>query len=278
RIEITNWRNEKQSQWKEEVCRLEQEADPYVWYTCNHDHVFIDYDHEALDTALVALDSDPEPRKSIYFSHFPEVNRISRAAYPNDFQILPCGTISGRWDKMDTIQIVSKPLLRSFWFDKEYGDRYLPRSDWEDVWITHPYRMFIPFREICRHFDGYSHIFDIRKVPPLSIPPGFFENKIKIGYTMPRKEGYVSIDPMGKYKTEDPDGVDYRWVLEDIPLFWKKRINHTLRWGTGEDVSWEKTLLFHRNQAVREYICCHSGHHILGGYMPPEEYVIKSLR
>lgn len=275
RIEYTYWRNESQQQWREEVERLEQEPDPYVWYTCNHDHVFIDYDREALDTALSRLDEAPEPRKSIYFSHFPEVNRISRAAYPNDFQVLPCGTVSGRWDKMDTIQIVSKPLLRSFWFDRDYGNRYLPRSDWEDVWLTSPYRLFIPFREICRHFDGYSHIFDIRKIPPLAIPPGFFDRDIKIYYAYwDNKEGYVSINPRRPYRTETPDGVDYKWVLEDIPLFWKGRISSTWIWCC-EDA---KSLCYARNQAVRDYICCPSNHHVLGGHMPPEEYVLKSMR
>src|SRR5712692_6542983 len=35
RVEITSWRNESQKQWQEEVKRLEQETDPYIWYTCN---------------------------------------------------------------------------------------------------------------------------------------------------------------------------------------------------------------------------------------------------
>src|SRR5207247_6378641 len=114
RVEITNWRNENQTQWREEVERLEKEPDPYIWYTCNHDHVFIDYGHEALDTALARLDEDPGPRKAIYFSHFPEVIRITKNVYPSAFIVLPCGTIRRRWNKMDSKEIVSKPLIPFF--------------------------------------------------------------------------------------------------------------------------------------------------------------------
>ena len=152
-----DWRNENQVQWQREVLTLEQEPDPYVWYLCNHDHLFMDYNHEALDLATAAMDADPAARKSIYYSYWPERNRITKHAYPDEYKMLPCGTLSGMWHFMDATQIVSKPLLRHWWFDADYGDRYLPRSDWKEISPTDPYRTFATKREVCKHFDGYSH-------------------------------------------------------------------------------------------------------------------------
>ncbi len=276
RVEVTNWRNEYQNQWKAEVLRLEQEADPYVWYLCNHDHVVIDYDRAALDAALDALDNDLEPRKSIYYSHWPEFNRTIKNGFPHDFRVLPCGTIAGRWNVMDSIQIVSKPLLHSWWVTPDYGDKYVPRSDWQDVYATEPYRVFVPFREICKHYDGYSHLFDEKVVPPLTVPPGFFERDIKIRFGFPdNREGWVNVNPQRPYKTETPDGVDYRWGCpEDIPLFWWGRISQI-----DKHADWDHSIMLNaRNQAVRDYMTCYTRHQVIGDAMPPEEYIQMSLR
>lgn len=275
RIEINNDRCEHQSQWKELVLRLEKEPDTYIWYCCNHDHVFMDYDHRSLDAALAALDMDPEPRKSIYYSHWPEFNRTINNKYPDDFNMLPCGTIAGRWWVMDSIQIVSKPLLHSWWVTPDYGNKYVPRSDWQDVYQTEPYRVMVPSREVCKHFDGYSHLFDEKVVPPLTIPPGFFEKDIKIRYGYDdNRDGWVNMNPMRPYKTADPNGVDYRCTYLDIPHFWEGRISEIdicKRYSHSQ-------LLAARNQAIREYMTCYSSHHVMGNTMPPEEYIQKSMR
>lgn len=275
-VEFTTWRNEYQPQWRDEVLRLEQEPDPFIWYLCNHDHVFMDYDRDALDASLAALEADPEPRKSIYYSHWPEFNRTIRTGYPDDFRVLPCGTISGRWRVMDSIQIVSKPLLHTWWVTPDYGSKYVPRSDWEDVYATEPYRVLVPYREVCKHYDGYSHLFDEKIVPPLTIPPGFFEGDMKLLFGFPEnREGWVNINPLRPYKTAHPEGVDYKWSLpDDIPLFWYSRIK-TIE----KHPDWDHAVMMEaRDRAVRDYMTCPSNHPVLGGNMPPEEYVTRSLR
>jgi len=63
--------------------------------------------------------------------------------------------------------------------------------------------------------------------PPLFIPKGFFNNKIKIRYGYDNyKEGWVNINPTKeKYSFRDNlNGTDLKIGLENIPLFWKKRI------------------------------------------------------
>lgn len=276
KLELYNWRNESQPQWKDTVGYLDTLSDKYVWYLCNHDHLFVDYDHEALDLAVAAMDADAAERKSIYYSYWPERNRITKYAYPEEYKMLPCGTLSGIWHFMDATQIVSKPLLRHWWFDTDYGDRYLPRSDWKEISPTDPYRTFTTNREVCKHYDGYSHMFDAGRVPPMTIPPGFFEENIKIRYGYDdRREDCVNINPLThNYRIRDPNGTDYKWLLEDIPLFWKSRI-------TDIDVNNKysaEELLVARNQSVRDYMTCPCHHHTSGGLMPEEEYIRHSMR
>ena len=49
--------------------------------------------------------------------------------------------------------------------------------------------VIVPKSELCRHYDGYLHTYSIindfikaSTCPPLFIPNGFFEKKIKIAY------------------------------------------------------------------------------------------------
>jgi hypothetical protein len=89
-------------------------------------------------------------------------------------------------------------------------------------------RIIIPYREIARHYDGYFyHGIDNNQAPSLDIPEGFFENDIKIRYGYnDRKEGWVNINPKSEYYyAYDKSGVDYKFTLKEIPLFWKNKIS-----------------------------------------------------
>jgi len=87
--------------------------------------------------------------------------------------------------------------------------------------------VYSPTKELVRHYDGYSHVSKriVGISPPLVIPPGFFENDIKIrvgfdGHT----DTHVTFNPLAEHLyAECPDGVDYRLVENDMPLFWKFR-------------------------------------------------------
>ena len=63
-------------------------------------------------------------------------------------------------------------------------------------------------------------------VPPLYIPPGFFENDIKIAIGFyERDDSWTNFNPAAEWLyNSKPTGTDYRWVEEDIPLFWRSRI------------------------------------------------------
>jgi hypothetical protein len=60
----------------------------------------------------------------------------------------------------------------------------------------------------------------------LIIPPGFFEDdiKIRVGYN-DHLDGWTTLNPAAQFLySAHPHGVDYRWVYEDVPLFWQERI------------------------------------------------------
>ena len=112
-------------------------------------------------------------------------------------------------------QIVNKALLHFWWFGNDYGDSKMIRTDCpggsSKSVISPETACLIPYREIVRHYDAYSHAcIDINACPPLFIPNGFFENKIKILYCSEnRKEGYVHVNPTLKnYSTVDKNGAD----------------------------------------------------------------------
>jgi hypothetical protein len=91
-----------------------------------------------------------------------------------------------------------------------------------------------PKKEIFAHFDGYSHtkkygyFIPSDLVPPLFIPEGFFKKKIKIAFGYDEyREDWVNINPLKKkYSFRDKiNGTDLMINLNEIPLFWKKRIS-----------------------------------------------------
>lgn len=224
------YRMEYQRQWQTLLAtKVFVEDDPLIWYLGNDDHLFLDYDLENLARGLHYLLLDPSPYASLYYSHWPENYRIAHnprlTACP---EILDDGYLRFQWACRDAIQVVKREVLEAWWFGEDYGDLFLPRTDWQHLHRAGPVlTVYAPPRELCRHFDGYTHIgLDINQAPPLAIPPGFFEQAIRVRYGAPEVAlDCVDMNPLrAAYKTVDPQGTDYKWVLEDIPLFWKSRL------------------------------------------------------
>lgn len=230
---IYSFRNERQSQWKVAMQELFALKDDFVWFCCNDDHIFIDCETELLKRIETKLGDLTKSYKyiSCYFSHWPEILYYGRT--PPRFTKV--GVVEEHKDYFitilcnhDSIQIVNKNLLRYWWFEHDYGDVWMPRTDslGNDV-ISPETACIVPYRELVRHFDGYSHNgIDINVCPPLFIPDGFFDNEIKILYcSNTKKKGYVHVNPLKKnYTIVDSEGADLKCVLEDLPFFWRFRI------------------------------------------------------
>lgn len=154
----------------------------------------------------------------------------------------------------DSIHIISTKLYKNLFLTGKWDDYYnlyapntfktgkieLPRIDGVgiiDIGIIRNYlmkvpmplsRWIVPYRELCRHFDGYFyHGITNNQAPSLEIPAGFFDNNIKIRYGYSdRKEGWVNINPdIDNYYAYDKNGADYKITLEELPLFWKDKIS-----------------------------------------------------
>ena len=199
-----------------------------ILYMGNDDHIFIDYDLDVLNEGLDLMAKEPEDQiTTIHISSFTE--GISTIYGLNDFR-----QVGRYWETellySDACQIVNAAFFRHVFFDLDMGGEYMRRTDnFLTNWYPtlgdfkfhsskpHPkVKMFMPLRELVRHFDAYWHIeVPLDEVPLLEIPKGFFENDIQI-----------------------PDGV----LPEDIPLFWRDRVK------TYPEISDREGLVAARNE------------------------------
>lgn len=226
-----------QTLWRQVLTEtgLVESAQP-ILYLGNDDHVFIDYDLEWLNEGLALMAAQPESQiNTLHISSWPEA--ISTMYGLNQYVTTPSGHF---WEAelfyVDSIQIVNAEYFRHIFFDLDLGDAYVRRTDailtnWYPYLgdyafplvsgsEVHPVvRTFVPLREMVRHFDSYWHVeMSLKDCPLLSVPPGFFESKIRIDYGAEKPlDGGHWMNPL------DPECPDQR-TLEDIPLFWKGRI------------------------------------------------------
>ncbi|KPA17578.1 hypothetical protein MHK_002204, partial [Candidatus Magnetomorum sp. HK-1] len=170
---IYHFRNEWQSQWKVAMLEVFSLPDDLVWFTCNHDHVFIDSDLNMINSIENKLRdlSNNFPYVSCMFSHWTGQFHSRQLKFIQDnkgnyfkkteliedqknyFILLEKSSVS--------LQILNKPLLYYWWFEHDYGDGWMPRSDTSSPGtsvISSNSASLCPYKEIVRHFDGDTHI------------------------------------------------------------------------------------------------------------------------
>ena len=198
-----------------------------IWFAGNDDHIFIDYNLDVVRAGIKLLNEDPDPWSVIYYSHWPEQMRLS--VHHGGELTADKNYIKFTWRTFDAIRIVKGIRFKRYWQDNDYGDEIVFRTDtlWHKGYqLTGP--VYTPTRELVRHYDGYSHVSPhiINLAPPLVIPPGFFnkEMRVRIGYE-DRDESATNLYSAAQFlHAAQPQGTDYRWTIEDLPLFWKDRI------------------------------------------------------
>ncbi len=212
----------------------------WIFFSPNNDHPFIadpKHFYDLIDKLQeVNIEFNNDSLLSIPFSHYTECNNMasifsaywgyygevySKIIFENShFKIL-------KLNKMvtDSVHLYKLKDLKSF-FSMDVGKKRVIRIEDTFLYLSNirEHHVIHPKIELCRHYDGYSHIIDY--VPPLFIPDGFFENKIKIVYGKTRSsEKCVLINPFSShYSFEKNSGADLMILLEDLPYFWKKRI------------------------------------------------------
>lgn len=239
----------KINQYKKISKIINKSKDNWIFYAANNDHPFMSADLDILNKCLKKAEelSKKYELVSVVYSHFPEPLHMARPGttlhdigFPTS-RILEenKNTIIAYFPKGYTtsMQIANKNLF-NHWIDIPVPES-APIWKLENVYNYFPKRkrpsqiLVLPKKELFAHFDGYSHnkgtgyLVPSSLVPPLFIPPGFFEKKIKIAYGYNKlREGWVNINPLKKkYSFDDPkNGTDLKISIKDIPLFWKKRI------------------------------------------------------
>jgi hypothetical protein len=222
------------------------QGDPWVFFSPNNDHPFIHHDTRIFEPLLKAAESAEQNYGhpvSILFSHFTEaVNSIMPNSflygYTGDFCEILCEDEASYTVKYKHLSLLSLQVFRRSHLKKMMdaaGDRRVIRTECLGQYNNYqvPTIVIIPKEECCRHYDAYMHTSFVVKdfitasrVPPLFIPDGFFEKKIRIRYGFDRyDQSYVNINPKkNKYIFDSPDGTDLAISIDRTPAFWQARI------------------------------------------------------
>lgn len=213
------------SQWKEIKQEIDLIDDDLIFPAANDDHIFMDSNIAIFKEALDTISKSENPFSVFMTSHWPE--SIRAVHYFNGQK--QGNLVSYRIGNNDAIRVIKKEFFELYLKAAEGSDQLLFRTEhWNNIGLTEN-EIYVPTKEQFRHFDGYAHVgIGPDYTPPLEIPPGFFEGDIKIRYGFnDRVSGYVNINPTAaSLYTEDKEhGTDYKWCLEDIPLFWKPFIS-----------------------------------------------------
>ena len=219
---------------------------PWVFFSPNNDHPFIYKDVQIFDKLISAAEKAEAQNDfpvSILYSHYTEaINSISPSkylyGYTGDFCEIVDEDEFSYTVKYDHLSLASLQIFRAenlYQMMKSAGENRVIRTEClgEHVNYNTKSLVIIPKVECCRHYDAYMHTsFVVRdyitssKVPPLFIPDNFFEGKIKIRYGFDEYfKDYVNINPgKSSYAFETNKGTDLAISIDDIPAFWKDRI------------------------------------------------------
>jgi hypothetical protein len=256
-INISWKRNELQSEWQESYDLLN---DDLIWFNCNHDHICLDSNSDYLNFIISKMRDEQNETISSCFTHWPEnIAFLSETYNPKDL-IINENYATINQQTCDSINIISKNLYKKWWFSVKLPNQCrFPRPDWSMNMLSNfvsipEQKQFIQFKEQARHFDAYYHM-TRNQCPALNIPDGFFENNIKISVgNENRIDGYTWLNPsITDYRSAHPNGVDYKMLEEDIPLFWKKRISEIKRYEFDKNIAIENRLKSVMNMLYLNY-------------------------
>lgn len=276
---VLNWyRNNFKSDWLNVCEEINKVDDDVIWHSGNDDHIFIDSSLDVLKEGIELIKNDNEMMSQMSFSHTPEMIKV--ASYLNGELTESGNYVKIRWRNTDGIHIVKKDRFLLYWKHICEPDKLNFRPDGicdfnnpictDELLVSNVY---VPTRELVRHFDGYGHVGKLNNIsPPLFIPQGFFENNIKIKYGFKERDNeYTNFNPSSEFLyAYSNNGTDYRWCLEDIPLFWRDKIKEILT--NPED---EKELKNNRNKYFLDLMknninVCFG--FIVGDKFPPNEW------
>ena len=223
KLSINWYRNNSVQDFRNATKELDAVGDDLIWFQGNHDHPFIDSDLLTVESAIKHLQEDPDPMATFWYSHWPEA--LLNAHHCGGQLTEDKRLMKYKYGENCAIKLVKRPHWDWYWNQNREGLTF--RFDCFGWPSPAPSSSYVPIRETCRHFDGYSHVHvGLDVVPPLAIPPKFFEGAMTVRYGFnERDEESVNVNPCSPtLYGVDRSCADYKLALDELPLFWKPKI------------------------------------------------------
>jgi hypothetical protein len=164
----------KQEEWREFFATTYPEDDDrLVWFSQCDDHIFIDFNLDIINEGLELLRNDSGEFKTLFYSHWPEILRLTGKFNTHE---RVGNYVKFKCTLIDSIQVFNLRYLKFLftkldWRGKAFkkiDNLVLQRSVWCDpknvrdrdghFYIDNLQTVYVPLRELARHFDGYFHV------------------------------------------------------------------------------------------------------------------------
>jgi len=175
----------EQYEWIPLMTTLKESGkDKLIFFMQNDDHPLIDFNVDLLNEGVILLENDTSYYKMLSLSHWPE--SVSAAYVHNNYEKVN-NYIHARWTMSDSMNIYNLRFLYDIFIHFEWKDKPLygridnilgiGRPWWEPCHTKGPHMddllsVWVPLRELCRHFDGYPCEYGLDGAfPVLHLPP-----------------------------------------------------------------------------------------------------------
>lgn len=216
------------AQWREIQAEVNDIGDNIIFPAGNEDHIFMDSNILTMNNAIKTVGSGDHVDSTFMTSHYPE---NIRACHHFGGEYFSEGLIRYNTGNNDALRIMRKEFFNWYLDQVKDPDMFIYRTEHWNSLVLPDNIMSGPTKEQFRHFDGYGHVgIGPDYVPPLEIPPGFFEKNIVIKYGFEERDpACVNINPcVDTLYAADGKGTDYKWTLLDIPEFWSPYIKEII--------------------------------------------------
>jgi hypothetical protein len=239
---IENVRSDSAKKYINAFKNIKNQNNPWIFFSPNNDHVNLERNNEytsIIKDAEFAEKKFPGYNVSILYSHYSEAmnsyspkkslwgyygGNLQKKIYETDNALF---ILNSRL-MCDSIKIFRLNFLLSLFENQDEKKRIIRLED-TNYYLNEDIKeiQIVPKIELCRHYDGYQLLFF--DPPPLFIPPGFFENDVKIRFMMDGYDAnFVNINPFEEY-VFNGGNADLKILLEDLPVFWKERVTAIIK-------------------------------------------------
>ena len=197
-----------------------------IFFQTNHNHPFIDFNTDIFSEGLELIQNDKTRFRVMGVSHFPECVRIVNDAPDRDK--IGNFVVTSTYKTADSVAVFNLEFIYYYlsnitWDEdnfKKYNYRWWGNVHELDKLIPNgDMRLFVPLREQCRHFDGYTNHINLNclDVPLLVLPKEYniFDNS---EVAIKRKMLSCFGNHITTYSAGNPENFPTEWIETGINL------------------------------------------------------------